>query len=74
MWVVPLYDKVLSLPSVDAANSFLTIDDLEGGEIPWLALQLGLEGINMVEVNVGVAHDVSQTSRYEVAYVGQHVG
>lgn len=71
MGVISLDDKVLDLPAVDAAALFPR--NLQLGERPRLALELCLKGIDVVDVDVGVSHDVCEASRHQVAHVGEHV-
>lgn len=63
MRVIPLDDKVLELPAVnDAVATLRDLGpvDLELGERPRLALQLRPECVDVVGVDVSIAHDVRQ--------------
>lgn len=71
MRLVPLDDKVLRLPAVNA--SALWPRNLQLGESARLPLQLRLERVNMINVDVGIAHDVRKGTRDEIAHVSQHM-
>lgn len=63
--------EILQFPPVNLAP--LLALDLQLGERPGLALQLLPERVDVVEVDVRVAHDVGETARHHVADVGEHV-
>lgn len=69
--LVPLDNKILRFPAIDAPSLFAR--NLHLGEVSWLTLQLRLESLNVVEVDMRIAHDVRQASGDELADVGQHV-
>lgn len=71
MRVIALDNKVLRFPTVNATTFLL--GDLQFWKSAGLTLQLRVEGIDMVKVDVRVAHDVGEAARYQFADVRHHV-
>lgn len=69
--VIALDNKVLRFPPVNATA--LLSGDLQLWKVAGFTLQLRVEGIDMVKIDVRVAHDVSQATRYQLADVRHHV-
>lgn len=71
MRVIALDNKVLRFPPVNAAS--LLSGDLQLWKVTGFTLQLRVEGIDMVKIDVRVAHDMSEAARYQFADVCHHV-
>ena len=76
MRLIPPYHKILGLPPINTTPRLVPagpVHNLQLGERARLARQLRLERRDVVEVHVGVAHDVGQAARDQPAHVRQHV-
>lgn len=71
MRVIALDNKVLRFPPVNATA--LLSGDLQFWKVAGFTLQLRVESIDMVKIDVCVAHDVSQAARNQFADVRHHV-
>lgn len=71
MRLIVQHRNILDLPSIDGVPPFRRQPQLR--ERPRLALQLHLQRVDVVDVDVGVAHDVRQAARHQVADVREHV-
>ena len=71
MRLIIFHLKVLGEPPVDISALLPANGQL--GEVARLALELDPEGVEVVQVDVGVAHDVYKVAGRQVAHVRQHV-
>ena len=73
-WVVPVVHQleIVIAKVVDLFQAFALLDT-EGGEGIGLASQLLLEWLDVVQVDVRVAHHVNELARLEAAHARDHV-
>lgn len=71
MGFISLDHKVFYFPAVDTAALFPF--DFQLGERSRLALQLCSKSVDVVNVDMCVAHDVGKSSRDKIANVSEHV-
>lgn len=65
--------EFLQLPPVHLSTTPVVTLDVQGRELARVTLQLLLERVDVVQVDVRVAHGVDQFAGDEVARVGEHV-
>ena len=76
MRLIPLYHKILRLPPINTTPLLIPtrpVNNLQLRERARLARQLRLERRHVVQVHVGVAHDVGQAAGHQPAHVREHV-
>ena len=66
--------QLVDRPAIHGATAPIGPLDVQLGEVGGMAAQLLRQRVDMVEIDMGVAHGVDQGCGDEVASVGEHVG
>lgn len=71
MWLIPYNLEVGFQPAIYTAADVPV--DAQLGKFSRLALNLHLERVDMIEIDMGIAHGMGKSSRCQIAHMGEHM-